>query len=67
MLGQLTLRERQVIELRFGLIDDHDHSLEEVGKKLKVTRERVRQIEAAALSRLRHPAHARKLRDFLGE
>ncbi len=45
VLGQLTLRERQVIELRFGLLDDHDHTLEEVGKKLKVTRERVRQIE----------------------
>jgi RNA polymerase primary sigma factor len=55
VLGQLTLRERQVIELRFGLIDDHDHTLEEVGKKLKVTRERVRQIEERAIRKLRHP------------
>jgi len=49
VLGQLTLRERQVIELRFGLSDDHDHTLEEVGKKLKVTRERVRQIPLDAV------------------
>ncbi len=65
VLGQLTLRERQVIELRFGLIDDHDHTLEEVGKKLKVTRERVRQIEERAIRKLRHPAASRILKDYL--
>ena len=65
VLGQLTLRERQVIELRFGLIDDHDHTLEEVGKKLKVTRERVRQIEERAIRKLRHPQASRILREYL--
>ena len=65
VLGQLTLRERQVIELRFGLIDDHDHTLEEVGKKLKVTRERVRQIEERAIRKLRHPQASRILKDYL--
>jgi len=65
VLGQLTLRERQVIELRFGLIDDHDHTLEEVGKKLKVTRERVRQIEERAFRKLRHPQASRILKDYL--
>src|SRR5579875_4172585 len=64
-LGQLTTRERQVIELRFGLADDHDHTLEEVGKKLKVTRERVRQIEERAIRKLRHPAASRILKDYL--
>src|SRR5713226_10096388 len=64
-LGQLTLRERQVIELRFGLVDDHDHTLEEVGKKLKVTRERVRQIEERAIRKLRHPQASRILKDYL--
>ena len=65
MLGQLTLRERQVMELRFGLLDDHDHTLEEVGKKLKVTRERVRQIEERAIRKLRHPQASRILKDYL--
>ena len=65
VLGQLTLRERQVIELRFGLLDDHDHTLEEVGKKLKVTRERVRQIEERAIRKLRHPQASRILKDYL--
>src|SRR5258708_260004 len=65
VLGQLTLRERQVIELRFGLLDDHDHTLEEVGKKLKVTRERVRQIEERAIRKLRHPQANRILKDYL--
>ncbi len=65
VLGQLTLRERQVIELRFGLVDDHDHTLEEVGKKLKVTRERVRQIEERAIRKLRHPQASRILREYL--
>lgn len=65
VLGQLTLRERQVIELRFGLVDDHDHTLEEVGKKLKVTRERVRQIEERAIRKLRHPQASKLLKDYL--
>ena len=65
VLGQLTQRERQVIELRFGLLDDHDHTLEEVGKKLKVTRERVRQIEERAIRKLRHPQASRILKDYL--
>jgi RNA polymerase primary sigma factor len=65
VLNQLTLRERQVIELRFGLVDDHDHTLEEVGKKLKVTRERVRQIEERAIRKLRHPQASRILKDYL--
>ncbi len=65
VLGQLTVRERQVIELRFGLLDDHDHTLEEVGKKLKVTRERVRQIEERAIRKLRHPQASRVLKDYL--
>src|SRR6266568_941853 len=65
VLGQLTTRERQVIELRFGLVDDHDHTLEEVGKKLKVTRERVRQIEERAIRKLRHPQASRILKEYL--
>ena len=66
-LTQLTTRERQVIELRFGLADDHDHTLEEVGKKLKVTRERVRQIEERAIRKLRHPGASRFLKDYLDQ
>src|SRR6184192_425368 len=65
VLGQLTMRERQVIELRFGLVDDHDHTLEEVGKRLKVTRERVRQIEERAIRKLRHPQASRILKEYL--
>ncbi|MHB8597126.1 MAG: sigma-70 family RNA polymerase sigma factor [Ktedonobacteraceae bacterium] len=65
VLGQLTLRERQVIELRFGLTNDHDYTLEEVGRKLKVTRERVRQIEERAIRKLRHPQASRILKDYL--
>ena len=65
VLGQLTMRERQVIELRFGLVDDHDLTLEEVGKKLRVTRERVRQIEERAIRKLRHPQASRILKDYL--
>ncbi|HEY7984410.1 MAG TPA: sigma-70 family RNA polymerase sigma factor [Ktedonobacterales bacterium] len=64
-LGHLTQREREVIELRFGLNDDRDHTLEEVGKQLKVTRERVRQIEERAIRKLRHPQSSRQLRDYL--
>src|SRR5712692_446215 len=65
ILGQLNTYERQVIELRFGLVDDHDHTLEEVGKKLKVTRERVRQIEERAIRKLRHPQTNRLLKEYL--
>ena len=65
MLTGLNPRERQVIELRFGLVDDHDYTLEEVGKRLKVTRERVRQIEDRAIRKLRHPQMSRVLREYL--
>jgi RNA polymerase primary sigma factor len=66
-LDQLTQRERDVLEMRFGLIDGQAHTLEEVGKAFNVTRERIRQIEAKALRKLRHPIRSRKLRDYLGE
>ena len=65
ILHHLPPREVRILQLRYGLIDGETYTLEEVGKKLGVTRERVRQIEAQALSRLRHPTHSRKLRDFL--
>lgn len=64
-LAVLSEREREVLELRFGLIDGTDHTLEEVGQYFKVTRERVRQIEAKALRKLRHPTRSRQLRDYL--
>ncbi len=67
ILQELPPREVRILQLRYGLIDGETYTLEEVGKKLGVTRERVRQIEAQALSRLRHPTHARKLRGFLKE
>ncbi|MBX7213538.1 MAG: sigma-70 family RNA polymerase sigma factor, partial [Thermoflexales bacterium] len=67
ILGTLPPREVRILQLRYGLLDGETYTLEEVGRKLGVTRERVRQIEAQALSRLRHPAHARRLRDFLKE
>lgn len=65
LLGDLKERERQVIVLRFGLEDGHPRTLEEVGKEFNVTRERIRQIEAKALRKLRHPSRSRKLRDYL--
>ena len=61
----LTPREVRILQLRFGLVDGYCYTLEEVGKKFGVTRERIRQIEAQALSRLRHPSRSRKLRDYL--
>jgi RNA polymerase primary sigma factor len=66
VLGFLTDRERQVLEMRFGLTDGQDHTLEEVGKEFGVTRERIRQIEAKALRKLRHPSRSKALRDYLG-
>ncbi|QTX31570.1 RNA polymerase sigma factor RpoD [Aminithiophilus ramosus] len=65
MLEDLTDREKQVLRLRFGLEDGHAYTLEEVGKRFGVTRERIRQIEAKALRKLRHPSRSKKLRDFL--
>jgi RNA polymerase primary sigma factor len=65
-LAVLSDREREVLELRFGLIDGKDRTLEEVGQHFKVTRERVRQIEAKALRKLRHPTRSRHLRDYFG-
>ncbi len=64
-LSVLTERERQVLEMRFGLLDGKDYTLEEVGKYFQVTRERIRQIEAKALRKLRHPTRSRHLRDYL--
>ena len=61
----LTPREVRILQLRFGLVDGYSYTLEEVGKKFGVTRERIRQIEAQALGRLRHPSRSRRLRDFL--
>ena len=65
VLGTLTDREKQVLMLRFGLQDGKARTLEEVGKNFKVTRERIRQIEAKALRKLRHPSRSKKLKDFL--
>ncbi|TVR20797.1 MAG: RNA polymerase sigma factor RpoD [Anaerolineaceae bacterium] len=64
-LGVLSEREREVLEMRFGLRDGQDHTLEEVGRYFGVTRERIRQIEAKALRKLRHPTRSRQLRDYL--
>ncbi len=65
-LAALSERERQVLELRFGLVDGKDHTLEEVSRYFNVTRERIRQIEAKALRKLRHPTRSRHLREYLG-
>ena len=65
VLGTLTEREQKVLRLRFGLDDSRARTLEEVGKEFNVTRERIRQIEAKALRKLRHPSRSRKLKDYL--
>ncbi len=67
VLDGLPPREVRILQLRYGLLDGQAYTLEEVGRKMGVTRERVRQIEAQALSRLRHPSIRRKLRDYLGD
>ena len=67
VLDSLPPREVRILQLRYGLLDGQAYTLEEVGRKMGVTRERVRQIEAQALTRLRHPSVRRKLRDYLGE
>ena len=65
VLQTLTPREAKVLSMRFGLEGGHPHTLEEVGKYFDVTRERIRQIEAKALRKLRHPSRSKKLKDFL--
>ena len=65
VLKTLTPREEKVLSLRFGLADGNPKTLEEVGKEFNVTRERIRQIEAKALRKLRHPSRSKKLKDFL--
>ena len=65
VLSTLTDREEKVLRLRFGLIDGKTRTLEEVGREFQVTRERIRQIEAKALRKLRHPSRSKKLKDFL--
>ncbi|MBQ4159716.1 MAG: sigma-70 family RNA polymerase sigma factor, partial [Clostridia bacterium] len=65
VLSTLTPREEKVLKLRFGLEDGRARTLEEVGKRFDVTRERIRQIEAKALRKLRHPSRSKKLKDYL--
>ena len=65
VLGTLTPRERKVLQMRFGISGGRPHTLEEVGKEFNVTRERIRQIEAKALRKLRHPSRSKKLKDYL--
>jgi RNA polymerase primary sigma factor len=65
VLSTLTDREQEVLRLRFGLDDGRARTLEEVGQQFKVTRERIRQIEAKALRKLRHPNRSKRLRDYL--
>ena len=67
VLKTLTYREREIIKLRYGLGDGYTYTLEEVGRIFKVTRERVRQIEAKALRKLKHPSRSRKMRSFLDQ
>jgi RNA polymerase primary sigma factor len=65
VMNSLTDREKVVLKLRFGLEDGHPRTLEEVGRVFNVTRERIRQIEAKALRKLKHPTRAKKLREYL--
>ena len=65
VLDTLTPREEKVLRLRFGLDDGRPRTLEEVGRQFQVTRERIRQIEAKALRKLRHPSRSKKLKDYL--
>ena len=67
VLLTLTEREQKVLRLRFGLDDGRPRTLEEVGRQFNVTRERIRQIEAKALRKLRHPSRSKKLKDYLDE
>ena len=67
VLGELTDREEKVIRLRYGIDDGRNHTLEEVGKEFNVTREKIRQIEAKALKKLRHPSRSKQLRDYLDD
>jgi RNA polymerase primary sigma factor len=67
VLKTLTYREREIIKLRYGIGDGYTYTLEEVGRIFKVTRERVRQVEAKAIRKLRHPVRARKLQGFLDQ
>ena len=67
VLSTLNYREKRVLELRFGIATGHPHTLEEVGKEFGVTRERIRQIEAKALRKLRHPSRSNKLKDYIVE
>ena len=67
LLKTLTYREREIIRLRYGLGDGYTYTLEEVGRIFKVTRERVRQVEAKAIRKLQHPVRARKLEGFLDQ
>jgi RNA polymerase primary sigma factor len=66
-LNELPPREVRILQLRYGLLDGQAYTLEQVGRKMGVTRERVRQIESQALNRLRHPSIRRKLHDYLDE
>ena len=65
VLSTLTPREEKVLRMRFGIGERSDHTLEEVGRDFQVTRERIRQIEAKALRKLRHPSRAKKLKTFV--
>jgi len=65
VLATLTPREEKVLRMRFGIGEKYDHTLEEVGRDFKVTRERIRQIEAKALRKLRHPSRSKKLKSFV--
>ena len=67
VLHTLSQREKKVIQLRFGMLDGHPRTLEEVGSEFGVTRERIRQIESKTLSKLRHPSRSQQLRDYLEE